>query len=49
MYPIAISAVKAGLPLKQIVSHYFPFEKSHEAFTTNANDKPNVVKAVITY
>ena len=49
LYPTAIAAVKAGLPLKKIVSHYYSFDQAGEGFTFNTENKADVVKAVITY
>ena len=49
MYPGAITAVEAGLPLKDLVSDIYPFEKTDEAFIHNIKNKADIVKIVIKY
>lgn len=49
MYPTAIAAVEAGLPLKDIVSDVYPFDKTDEAFAYNIKNKADIVKIAIKY
>lgn len=47
-YPAAIQAVSSGqIPLKEIVSHVFPFEQTIEGVEYNLKHKEDVIKAVI--
>ena len=48
LYPTAIDAVvRCGLPLKEIVTHYFDLEHTQEAMAFNLDHKDQVVKTVI--
>ena len=48
IYPLAIQGIASGqIDVKSIVSHIFSFDQVPEAFDKAANDKLNVVKAVI--
>lgn len=49
LYPPAIAAVGAGLPLKEIVSDVYPFSKTDEAFAYNIENKADIVKIVVKY
>ncbi len=47
LYPAAIRAVSAGLPVARIATDLFSFEEADQAFAYNAQNKQRVVKAVI--
>lgn len=49
LYPTAIAAIAAGLPISSIVSDTFTFADSAKAFDHNVKNKVQVVKAVIEY
>ncbi len=49
LYPTAIAAVAAGLPLKDIVSDIYPFSQTDLAFEKNINNKADIIKTVIEY
>lgn len=49
LYPTAIAAVEAGLPLKEIVSDVYPFSKTDEAFAYNIENKADIVKIAVKY
>ena len=49
LYPVAISAVENGLPLKEIISNKFTFEETDKAFEYNIKNKADVTKIAIEY
>ncbi len=49
LYPVALSAVENGLPLKKVVSDSFDFKQTDKAFEYNINNKADVTKIVIEY
>jgi L-iditol 2-dehydrogenase len=49
LYPVALSAVEGGLPLKKVVSNSFDFKDTDKAFEYNINNKSDVTKIVIEY
>lgn len=49
LYPLAISAVENGLPLKDIISNSYKFDDVQEAFRYNIKNKSDVTKIVIEY
>ncbi len=47
LYPVAIEAIKGGLPIKSVVSHYRKFDKIEDAMNYNAKNPQEVIKTVI--
>ena len=50
LWPTAINAIASGsFPVKSLVSDYYPFDQSKQAFERCVNDKENVIKIVLQF